>query len=72
MKKILVIIYCLLTSTLFSEEYALEALGDFTRKEINLENKKCKIIVLNIVRIIDAWAPELVNFGMKFEFFLRN
>ena len=39
MKKLLVIPYWLFTSALFSEEYALEALGDFTRKVINLENK---------------------------------
>jgi len=39
MKKLILIIYCLFPSMLFSEEYVLEALGDFTRKEINLENK---------------------------------
>ena len=39
MKKLLVIIYCLFSSILFSEEYTVEALGDFSRKEINLENK---------------------------------
>ena len=36
MKKLVFIIYFLLTSILLSEEYSLEALGDFTRKEINL------------------------------------
>ena len=48
MKKLLVIIYCLFTSILFSEEYTVEALGDFSRKEINLEIKYLQFLKPNL------------------------
>ena len=58
MKKFLVISYCLFTSVLFSEEYALEALGDFTRKEINLENK-----IFTIFETKFKWKDSLGEYG---------
>ena len=58
MKKILVITYCLFTSTLLSEEYALEALGDFTRKQINLENK-----IFTIFETKFKWKDSLGEYG---------
>ena len=58
MKKLLFIIYCLFTSNLFSEEYALEALGDFTRKEINLENK-----IFTIFETKFKWKDSFGEYG---------
>ena len=58
MKKLVLIIYFILTSTLLSEEYILEALGDFSRKEINLENKIFTIFVTKF-----KWKDSFGEYG---------
>ena len=58
MKKLVLIIYFLLTTTLLSEEYILEALGDFSRKEINLENK-----IFTIFETKFKWKDSLGEYG---------
>ena len=58
MKKLLIIIYCLFSSILFSEEYTVEELGDFSRKEINLENK-----VLTIFETKFKWKDSFGEYG---------
>ena len=58
MLKIMPIIYFLFTSILLSEEYIIEALGDFSRKEINLENKKFTIFETKF-----KWKDSLGEYG---------
>ncbi len=58
MYKLIFIIYFSLTSVLLTEEYMLEALGDFSRKEINLENKKFTIFETKF-----KWKDSLGEFG---------
>ena len=58
MKKLVLIIYFLSTSTLLSEEYMLEALGDFSRKEINLENT-----IFTIFETKFKWKDSLGEYG---------
>ena len=61
MKKIILIIYFLFTSTLLSEEYILEALGDFSRKEINLENK-----IFTIFETKFKWKDSFGEYGIGY------
>ncbi len=61
MKKLVLIIYFLFTSTLLSEEYILEALGDFSRKEINLENK-----IFTIFETKFKWKDSFGEYGIGY------
>ncbi len=58
MRKFILLFYLLFGSALFAEEYIIEALGDFSRKEINLENK-----IFTIFETKFKWKDSLGEYG---------
>ena len=58
MLKLIFLLYLLLSSTLLSEEYVIEALGDFFRNEINIDNKTFTIFETKF-----KWKDSLGEYG---------
>ena len=58
MSKLVLLFHLLFSFTLVAEEYVIEALGDFSRKEINLENK-----IFTIFETKFKWKDSLGEYG---------